>query len=192
MSSHKPPQALARTLTTPRLTLRQWRAADLEPFAALNADPAVMEFMPRPLGRAESDGFAEHAAAALEQRGWGLWAVEERQSGEFIGCVGLNAPSFHAAFTPCIEILWRLRRASWGLGFATEAARACVSLGFATLVLPEIVAFTVPANLRSRAVMERLGMSRDAGGDFDHPRLPPGHALSRHVLYRLTQSAWKL
>jgi len=180
------------TLTTPRLILRQWCAADLEPFAALNVDPAVMEFMPRCLARAESDAFAEHAAADLDTRGWGLWAVAERKRGEFLGCVGLGMPSFRAAFTPCVEILWRLRRTSWGLGFATEAAAECLRFGFTTLVLPEIVSFTVPANLRSRAVMERLGMSRDAGGDFDHPRLPPGHALRHHVLYRLTQPAWKL
>src|SRR5215469_17882745 len=172
-----------QTLTTPRLTLRQWCAADLAPFAALNADPKVMELMPALLTRAQSDAFAASAAAELTRRGWGLWAVAERASDAFVGCVGLNVPSFRAHFTPCVEILWRLAAPHWGKGFATEAARACLALGFGTLGLEEIVAFTVPANARSLAVMRRLGMTHDARGDFEHPRLPGGHRLSRHVLF---------
>ncbi|HXZ59046.1 MAG TPA: GNAT family N-acetyltransferase [Steroidobacteraceae bacterium] len=172
-------------LTTPRLTLRQWRAADLEPFAALNADPAVMEFMPKRLTRAESDALVERAAADLEARGWGLWALEVRESGAFAGCVGLNVPAFQAHFTPCTEILWRLARPDWGRGYATEAARECLRFALETLRLPELVAFTVPANVRSRAVMERLGMRHDPADDFAHPRLPAGHPLRDHVLYRL-------
>ena len=179
------------TLTTTRLVLRQWRRADLEPFAALNADPTVMEFMPSLLTREQSAKFIEGAAADLERRGFGLWAVEERASGAFAGCVGLNVPSFEAPFTPCVEILWRLAASFWGRGFATEAARGCLGLGFGALDLGEVVAFTVPRNTRSLAVMERLGMRRDAGGDFAHPRLAPQHPLSRHVLYRLTRSAWR-
>ena len=179
------------TLNTPRLTLRPWRAMDLEPFAALNADPRVMEFMPAPLTRDESAAFAARIGGALEARGFGLWALELRAGGEFLGHVGLNVPSFEAHFTPCVEIGWRLRAAHWGRGFASEGARECLRFAFETLALGEVVSFTVPENARSRAVMERLGMSRDPGGDFDHPRLPRGHRLCRHVLYRLRQAAWR-
>lgn len=179
------------TLNTPRLTLRPWRATDLEPFAALNGDPRVMEYMPAPLTRDESNAFAARAAAGLEARGFGLWALELRAAGEFLGYVGLNVPSFEAHFTPCTEIGWRLGAVHWGRGFATEAARECLRFAFETLALGEVVSFTVPENVRSRAVMERLGMSRDLDGDFDHPRLPREHRLCRHVLYRLTQPAWR-
>jgi RimJ/RimL family protein N-acetyltransferase len=172
-------------LTTPRLTLRHWHDSDLEAFAALNADPAVMQFMPALLSRAESDDFVGRAQRGIDARGWGLWAVEVRADGQLAGCVGLAMPSFVAHFTPCVEIAWRLRRASWGHGYATEAARGCLRFGFETLALPEVVAFTVPANVRSRAVMERLGMVRNPLEDFDHPRLPSPHPLRRHVLYRL-------
>jgi len=175
------------TLTTPRLVLRTWRTTDLEPFAALSADPRVMQFMSAPWSRAESDAFVAGAAAALEQRGWGLWAVEARASGDLVGCVGLDVPSFQAPFTPCVEIAWRLGAAHWGRGFATEAAHECLRFAFGTLALEEVVAFTVPANLRSRALMERLGMRHDPAGDFEHPRLPAGHALRHHVLYRCAQ-----
>jgi RimJ/RimL family protein N-acetyltransferase len=177
-------------LTTPRLTLRHWHDGDLEAFAAQNADPAVMQFMPGLLSRAESDDFARGAQRGIDARGWGLWAVEVRADAQLAGCVGLAVPSFAAHFTPCTEIAWRLKRASWGHGYATEAARECLRFAFETLALPEVVAFTVPANLRSRAVMERLGMVRNPLEDFDHPRLPPGHALRRHVLYRLGRDAW--
>jgi RimJ/RimL family protein N-acetyltransferase len=172
-------------LSTTRLTLRNWQEQDLAPFAAQNADPEVMQFMPRCLTRAESDDFACGAQRQIAACGWGLWAVEQRADGQFIGCVGLAVPSFHEHFTPCVEVAWRLRRASWGHGYATEAARECLRFAFEELALPEVVAFTVPANLRSRAVMERLGMVRKPQQDFEHPRLPPGHPLRRHVLYRL-------
>jgi RimJ/RimL family protein N-acetyltransferase len=177
-------------LLSERLSLRQWRAADLEPFAALNSDPRVMSFMPRCLTRAESDGFAGHAQAEIARRGWGLWAAELRASGELIGAIGLAVPSFEARFTPCVEVMWRLKAASWGNGYATEGARACLRFAFETLALSEVVSFTVPANTRSWAVMERIGMRRDAGGDFDHPRLPVGHPLRAHVLYRLKNREW--
>jgi RimJ/RimL family protein N-acetyltransferase len=178
-------------LLTDRLSLRQWRAADLEPFAALNADPRVMAFMPRCLSRAESNEFVGKAQAEIARRGWGLWAAELRATGALIGAIGLAVPSFEAHFTPCVEVMWRLRAASWGYGYATDGARACLRFAFETLALSEVVAFTVPANTRSRAVMERLGMRRDAGGDFDHPRLPAGHPLRAHVLYRLTHEEWE-
>jgi ribosomal-protein-alanine N-acetyltransferase len=180
-----------QTLDTPRLTLRPWQAADLEPFAALNADPRVMEFMPACLSRAQSAAFIEGASAAHAARGFGLWALELRAGGEFLGYVGLDVPSFEAHFTPCVEIGWRLGARYWGRGFATEAARECLRFGFETLALGEVVSFTVPQNVRSRAVMERLGMARDADGDFDHPRLPRAHPLCHHVLYRRTRADWR-
>jgi RimJ/RimL family protein N-acetyltransferase len=178
-------------LITARLRLRQWRASDLEPFAALNADPQVMEFMPGCLSRTESAALAGRCEAEIGALGFGLWAVELRASGAFMGFVGLRAPSFEAHFTPCIEIGWRLERSSWGRGFATEAGRECLRFAFESLALGEVVSFTVPLNRRSRAVMERLGMRHDAAGDFDHPRLPAGHPLRRHVLYRLTRAQWQ-
>lgn len=178
-------------LLTPRLRLRQWRVSDREPFAQLNADPEVMEFMAGCLDRAESDRFVAVAEAEIARQGWGLWAVEQRAGGAFIGFVGLRAPSFEAPFTPCIEIGWRLERTSWGQGFATEAGLECLRFAFEALELREVVSFTVPENRRSRAVMERLGMLRDLNGDFDHPRLPLGHPLRRHVLYRLRRPEWR-
>jgi len=177
-------------LSTPRLRLRQWRASDLAPFAALNADPQVMEFMPGCLTAAESDALARRFESEIARQGWGLWAAESRAGAAFIGYVGLHAPTFEAHFTPCVEIGWRLARAGWGAGFATEAARECLRFAFETLALSEVVSYTVPLNRRSRAVMERLGMLHDAADDFDHPRLPAGHALRRHVLYRLSREDW--
>ena len=178
-------------LSTPRLRLRQWRASDLEPFAALNADPRVMEFMPGLLSSAESDALAQRCAAEIARLGFGFWATELRASGQFIGFVGLHVPAFEASFTPCVEIGWRLERTSWGNGFGTEAARECLRFAFESLALEEVVSFTVPLNGRSRAVMERLGMRHDPLGDFDHPRLPAEHPLRRHVLYRLRREDWQ-
>ena len=178
-------------LSTPRLRLRQWRASDLEAFAALNADPEVMQFMPGRLSRVESAAVVPRYEAEIARLGYGFWATELRASGAFIGFVGLHVPSFEAPFTPCIEIGWRLERASWGNGFATEAAGECLRFAFESLALEEVVAFTVPPNRRSRAVMERLGMRRDPLGDFDHPRLPAEHLLRPHVLYRLRREDWR-
>jgi RimJ/RimL family protein N-acetyltransferase len=177
--------AEAPVLDTPRLRLRGWGEADLAPFAALNADLQVTEFLPAPLTRAQSDALVAGMQDSFRRHLFGWWAVEVAESGSFVGFVGLNAPSFEAPFTPCVEIGWRLARQHWGHGYATEAAGAALAYGFGPLALSEIVSFTVPANVRSRAVMERLGMSRDPASDFDHPRLPPGHPLRRHVLYRL-------
>jgi ribosomal-protein-alanine N-acetyltransferase len=173
------------TLLTPRITLRGWRSEDLAPFAALNADPEVMRYFPATLTRAESDAFAERIEEHLARHGFGLWAVELFGEVPFAGYVGLAIPAFQAAFTPCVEIGWRLARAFWGRGYATEAARAVVTFAFATLRLPELVSFTVPENLASRRVMEKVGMTRDPADDFEHPGLPAGHRLRRHVLYRL-------
>lgn len=142
-----------------------------------------MEFFPAVLTRAESDALADRCAGLVRDQGWGPWAVELRATGEFIGLVGLHAPAGDLPFSPCVEVLWRLAFAHWGRGFAAEAARAAVEFGFGPLELEEIVAFTVPANRRSRAVMERLGMR--SSGTFEHPRLAPGHPLRLHRLYRL-------
>ncbi|HEY4887474.1 MAG TPA: GNAT family N-acetyltransferase [Candidatus Dormibacteraeota bacterium] len=172
-------------LRTERLILRRWRPGDREPFACLNADPEVMEHLPGPLSREESDGFADRIEVSFDTLGYGLWAVELPGVAEFIGYVGLVLQQFEAPFTPAVEVGWRLARDYWGRGFATEAARAAVADGFTRVGLSEIVSFTVQANLRSTRVMERLGMTHDPADDFDHPRFPVGHCLSRHVLYRL-------
>lgn len=174
---------------TERLVLRRWREDDLVPFAALNADPVVMEFLPARLTQAESDAMVARIEATFDERAFGLWAVEVAEAGPaagtFAGFVGLWPTSFDAHFTPAVEVGWRLARAHWGRGYATEAARAALADGFGRLALAEIVSFTAIVNQRSQRVMARLGMARDPAGDFDHPRLPPGHRLRRHVLYRI-------
>lgn len=178
-------------LVTARLCLRAWKDRDLEPFAALNADPQVMAFFPKCLDRAESDALAMLIRDKLACRGFGLWAVEVPGIADFVGFVGLSVPAFEAHFTPCVEIGWRLSAGYWGCGYATEAAHAALAFGFDTLGLAEIVSFTVAANWPSRRVMERLGMSRTPADDFDHPSLPVGHPLRAHVLYRLRHADWK-
>jgi RimJ/RimL family protein N-acetyltransferase len=173
------------TLTTERLILRRWREADREAFARMNADPRVMEFFPDPLSREESDLLMGRIEAHFEQHGFGSYAVELRREHLFIGYVGLSVPTFQAAFTPCVEIGWRLAADYWGGGLATEGAREMVRYAFEGLRLDALVSFTVPGNIRSRRVMAKLGMTHDPAEDFDHPNLPEGHALRRHVLYRL-------
>jgi RimJ/RimL family protein N-acetyltransferase len=177
-------------LTTERLLLRGWRASDRPPFAALNADPEVMRHFPAPLRREESDAFAERVAARIDRHGWGLWAVEHRETGAFLGFTGLAPVTFDAPFLPATEIGWRLARAAWGHGYASEAARAAVAFGFEALELDALVSFTAVENERSQAVMRRLGMTRDPAEDFEHPRVPEGHRLRRHVLYRLRATDW--
>lgn len=172
-------------LRTERLWLRRWREADREPFAALNAEPDVVRYLPGALTRAESDALIERIEAHFDEHGFGLWAVVLGASDELLGFVGLMKPVFDAHFTPCVEVGWRLRSASWGQGYASEGARAAVHAGFTRLALQEIVSFTVPANLASRRVMTKIGMVQD--GEFDHPGLPARHPLRRHVLYRLRQ-----
>jgi RimJ/RimL family protein N-acetyltransferase len=170
---------------TARLVLRAWMDADNEPFAEMNADPEVMAHFPAVLSREESDAIAGRIRKHFDERGFGPWAVELPGDAPFIGFVGLMAPSFEAHFTPCVEVGWRIARAHWNKGYATEGARAALLLGFGELGLREIVSMTVPANVRSRRVMEKLGMKRDPKGDFDHPRIPKGSPLERHVLYRI-------
>ncbi len=172
-------------LSGERVLLRPWRDEDRAPFAAMNADEQVMEFFPKLLSRAESDTSADSIQAHFARHGFGLWAVEVPGIAPFIGFTGLAVPRFTAAFTPCVEIGWRLAVEHWGKGYATEAARLALAYGFETAGLAEIVSFTTAANLRSRAVMERLGMQRDPADDFDHPSLPEEHPLRRHVLYRI-------
>jgi ribosomal-protein-alanine N-acetyltransferase len=178
-------------ISTPRLLLRRWRSTDLTAFAALNADPRVMEHFPKLLSREESDARAAKIIEHFDAHGFGLWAVELVGDADFLGFVGLNIPAFETRFTPCVEIGWRLVYEHWGRGYATEAAAAALDFAFERLRLDEVVSFTVPANLRSRRVMEQLGMTHSPAEDFDHPSLPAGHALSRHVLYRLSRSAWE-
>ncbi len=179
------------TLTTPRLLLRPWRDADRVPFAAMSADPEVMEFFPDLLTREESDAFIERARQGFAWTGgWGWFAAQERESGAFAGVAGLAPVRFEAHFTPAVEIGWRLARAAWGRGFATEAASAIVTFAFGELGLDEVVALAVPANTRSLAVMRRLGMTHDPADDFDLPTLPPDSPVRRHVLYRLTAEQW--
>ena len=174
---------------TQRLSLRQWKAVDREPFAALNADPMVMAHFPAPLSRAQSDAMADLCERLIATRRWGAWATEIRATGEFIGFVGLHVPRDDLPTSPCIEILWRLAHPYWHKGYATEAARGALHVGFEVLGLPEIVSFVVPSNTRSRAVMERLGMMMDPA-TFEHPGLPEGHVLRTHCIYRLSRKRW--
>ncbi|GAA2079648.1 GNAT family N-acetyltransferase [Aeromicrobium tamlense] len=175
------------TLTTERLKLRPWTPADREPFAELNADPEVMEHFPSVLDRAASDALADRFETRMAHQGWGLWVVEAQ--GRFAGMAGLNPvpPEVRALLrgSPPVEVGWRFARWAWGHGWATEAAAAAVRHGFDMLGLREIVSFTAVGNLRSRAVMERLGMTHDEADDFDHPALPADSPLRHHVLYRL-------
>lgn len=172
-------------LETPRLLLRPWQERDREPFHRMTADARVMEFFAGLLSRAEGDATIDRIQAHFAQHGFGFFAAERRDTGEFIGFAGMAHVPFEAHFTPCVEIGWRLAAAYWNQGFATEGARACLRYAFEELALAEVVAFTVPANRRSRRVMEKLGMARDPADDFDHPHLPDGHPLRRHVLYRV-------
>jgi ribosomal-protein-alanine N-acetyltransferase len=177
-------------IETSRLLLRPWTDADLPVFAAMNADPRVMEHFPKLLTAEESNATAARIRESLRRRDYGLWAVEVRGAADFIGFTGLCAANFPAHFTPCVEIGWRLAFDHWGHGYATEAARAALRHGFVELQLDEIVSFTATSNLRSRRVMERLGMTHDAADDFDNPNVPQGHPIRRHVLYRLSRVRW--
>lgn len=173
-------------LHTERLVLRRWRESDLEPFAALNADPRVMEHLLALLSREESDAMVGRIEAAFEERGFGLWAVEVPGVAPLIGFVGLSVPRFDAWFMPAVEVGWRLAAEHWGKGYAHEAAQEALRFGFDELGLDEIVSFTVPANTRSWGLMERLGMTRDPRG-FEHPSFPEGHPLREHLLYRTSR-----
>ncbi|MGA8304950.1 MAG: GNAT family N-acetyltransferase [Candidatus Acidiferrales bacterium] len=177
-------------LKTERLILRKWNEADREPFARMNADSRVMEYLGGTMSRDRSDEVADRIEAHFRAHGFGLCAAELAESGEFIGFIGLAVPNFEAAFTPCVEIGWRLAAEYWGAGLATEGTREIVRYAFEELGLPELVSLTAIGNERSRRVMAKLGMTHDAAENFDHPRLPAGDPLCRHVLYRLTREKW--
>ncbi len=176
-------------IRTDRLVLRRWRDEDLAPFAALNADPAVMEFLPGVLTRDQSDAMVRRLKDHMTAHGFGFWALEVLGGPSFIGLAGLAVVTFDAPFAPAVEVGWRLARDQWGSGYATEAARAALDYAFERLSLDEVAAFTVPTNVRSRAVMERLHMTHDPRDDFDHPGLSEGDSLRRHVLYRKARDA---
>lgn len=176
-------------LETVRLRLRAWRKEDKEPFARMNADPRVMEHFPGLLGRADSDAFVGRIGEHMAEHGWGLWAVALRSTGQFIGFTGLRR-ELGLPCSPCYEAGWRLAHAYWGQGYASEAALASLEFGFGTLGVDEIVAVTALPNLRSQAVMRRIGMRIDPGREFDHPRVPAGHRLERHCLYSIDRAAW--
>jgi len=165
-----------------RITLRQWRDSDLEPYVLMNGDPEVTRYFPSVLSRAQSEASLVRQRALIEQRGWGLWALDV--DGAFAGFAGLAIPTFEAPFMPCVEAGWRLRHEYWGRGIAYQGGVQAVAYGFTVLKLPEIVSFTAAVNTPSRRLMERLGFVRDEASDFDHPSIPERHELRHHVLYR--------
>lgn len=169
--------------------LRGWRDADRVPFAAMNADPEVMQYFPAPWPPEQSNAAIDSWLAQFAAQGWSNWAVEVTRTAEFIGFIGLSIPKRPLPFSPCVEIGWRLARRFWHQGYATEGAREALRAGFEIAGLDEIVSFTTLSNLRSRAVMERLGM-RNANADFEHPGVPEGHALRPHCLYKLGRAEW--
>ncbi len=174
-------------LRSERLILRQWRESDRLPFQQLNADPRVMEFFPEPLTAEASDVLFDRAQQHFRFHDFGPFAVELIETNAFVGFIGLSIPAFDAHFMPAVEIGWRLAFEHWGNGMATEGARAALDFGFDDLELKQVVSFTTPTNLRSRRVMERLGMTHNPADDFDHPNLPEGHPLRRHLLYRINR-----
>lgn len=177
-------------LHTNRLLLRQWKDSDYEPFADLNADPSVMEFFPRTLTRQESRDTADAIRALIDQRGWGMWALELNTTGEFIGFTGLNVPKASLPCSPCVEIGWRLARRFWGFGYAPEAACEALEYAFARLGLAEVVSFTAKPNLRSQAVMRKIGME-NTNRNFMHPDVDPSSPLCEHVLFVTGQVRWE-
>ncbi len=180
-----------KILETTRLLLRKWDAdSDLKPFTAIVQDSRVMEYYPALCDEEWAKAIIKAHNEQIDKNGLGLLAVVLKSTHEFIGYTGLMVPGFQAHFTPCVEIGWRLAYHTWGNGYATEAALACVDYGFTTQKLEEIVSFTVLQNLRSRRVMEKLGMTHDEQENFAHPRLPKEHPLSMHVLYRLKKEDW--
>ncbi|MEP7138776.1 MAG: GNAT family N-acetyltransferase [Caldimonas sp.] len=176
-------------LQTERLHLRPWRDDDIEPFAAMNADPQVMAYFASTQSREASAAAVARWRARMDERGWGLWAAELRRTGEFIGFIGLESPAPALPCSPCVEVGWRLAAAHWGRGYATEGAKAALGIGFERLGLDEIVSFTAVGNRRSRAVMERLGMT-ETDPTFMHPALPVDSAVREHCLYRLSRARW--
>ena len=182
---------IINTIETERLYLRQWQASDFAPFAEMNADPKVMEYFPKLLTTSMSNTIAKKCQSLIDDNGWGFWAVSLKETDTFIGMVGLNNANADMPFSPAVEIAWRLDNDYWGLGYATEAARASLNFAFDTLGLDEVVAFTAVINKRSQLVMERLGMT-NTQENFYHPMINPNHRLAEHVLYKITRQQWKL
>lgn len=175
----------APTIETARLRLRPWRASDRDAWAAMSADPRVMEFFPRTSDRAEAFEQVDRFATRLGEDGYGFWAVEIANGAPFAGMLALVDVPADLPFAPALEVGWRFAPEAWGYGYATEGARALLDFAFTALRRDEVVAMTAAINVRSRGVMERLGMSRDPADDFDHPRVPPESPIRRHVLYRI-------
>jgi len=176
-------------IQTERLLLRQWRKEDLPEFAGITSDPVVMEFYPSILSSIESNTMAERLESLISERGWGFWAVEIKDGKSFIGFVGLHKPTYELPFTPCVEVGWLLAKECWGKGYATEAGKASMNVGFNELGLSEIYSFTSISNKRSRAVMKRLSMV-NLNKNFEHPKIPPGSSLRKHVLYKVDRKRW--
>lgn len=175
-------------LETERLLLRQWKEDDFRPFAEMGSDEQVMEFFPSLLDGKESEALGRAIQGLIHAQGWGFWAVESKETGAFMGFIGLHIPSAALPFSPCVEVGWRLARPFWGKGYATEGADASLRFGFSTLGLTEIVAFTSILNAKSMNVMRKLGMER--AETFNHPDIPPDHRLYPHILYRIGRDAW--
>ncbi len=177
-------------MQTKRLKLRQWIAADMKPFAEMNADSAVMKYFPATLTELESNALFDRIVSRISDNGWGLWALELIDTHEFIGFTGLNRPYFELPFCPCVEIGWRLARNHWGKGYATEAANKALEFAFEDLALHEVVAFTPVTNFASQAVMKRIHMT-DTTQNFLHPAIPSGNQLQEHLLFKITAPEWK-
>jgi RimJ/RimL family protein N-acetyltransferase len=178
---------MVNVIETERLVLREWTKEDRPLFARINADPLIMEYMPRVLPPADSDKLVARFEKHIKKHGYGMYAVQRKQDGAFVGTVGLNNVEFDAPFVPAVEIAWRLDYEYWGQGYATEAARAVIDYAFTILKLKEVVAFSVHDNDRAIQIMEKLGMVRDEKADFDYPAFKKGHPLGRFVLYRITK-----
>lgn len=178
-------------IQTTRLLLRAWRETDLPPFVALNSDPEVMAHFPSTLDESETLEIVKRIRIHFERHDFGLYALERREDERFLGFVGLNWVPFESHFTPAVEIGWRLAQHAWGAGYASEAASAVLRYAFEVLNMPEVVSFTVPANTRSTAVMQRIGLGHDPADDFKHPLLASDDVLRQHVLYRVTRETWR-
>jgi RimJ/RimL family protein N-acetyltransferase len=178
-------------LRTRRLVLRRWKESDLLPFARINADQRVMEFMLGTMTEEETRQSVEHMKKHFDAHGFGRWAVEITDSEKFIGFVGISIPTYTLTFSPCVEVAWRICADEWGKGYAPEAANEAMRDGFKRVGLEEIVSFTTLTNSKSRRVMEKLGMRYCSAEDFDHPMVPEAHSLRRHVLYRMTKADWR-
>ena len=176
-------------IETLRLNLRQWRQEDRPAFARINADPTVMKYYPSVLSVKESNAMAKKMELLIHKQGWGFWAVEKRDNKEFMGFVGLNKPAYQLPVTPCVEIGWRLAKEYWGCGYATEAANACLNVAFKQLNLSDVYSFTSVTNIKSQAVMQRIGMI-NTDANFEHPMIPGNHPLREHVLYRIDKHRW--